>query len=482
MTRDGVVKVAKDELERRGKKQLMRAGAFSRNGTAPTADHFTDLGNAGRLVATHGKDLRYCHLSAKWFVWDGQRYRPDDTGEVMRRAKDVIRGLWDETIAMDYSEEKRHMVNWALKSEAHGRLVSMVRCATSEPGIPILQRQLDADPWLLNVENGTLNLQNSKLQPHRRRDYITKLAPVVYDPKAKSPLWDAFLDKVMAGNDRLIEFLQRLVGYSLTGNTSEQILTVLLGSGANGKSTLLETVRAVAGDYRKTAPPALLLMSRGDRHPTELADLAGARFVSTVEVGEGRRLAEELAKRLTGGDTVKARRMREDFWEFTPTHKLWLAANFKPEIRGTDWAIWRRILLIPFNVVIPLKEQDKYLLDKLKEELPGILAWAVRGCQAWQKEGLQIPQEVQRAVKEYRAESDIVGQFIRECCIKGPGHREKSSRLYMTFQAWAKHNAERTMSQKAFGTRLSQHGFETRRSGIHYWLGLKLRPVKVMRS
>lgn len=278
--------------------------------------------------------------------------------------------------------------------------------------------------WLLNVLNGTIDLCTGSLRPHAREDYITRCVNVDYDPDAKCPTWERFIHQVFGGNAEIIAFVQRAVGYSLTGKIVEHVLIVLYGLGSNGKTTLIDALHYLLGpSYAKHAPTDLLLARRGEHHPTELATLHGARLVTAAETGEGRRLAESLVKQLTGGDPVTARRMRDDFWQFRPEFKLWLATNHRPQIRGTDHAIWRRIRLIPFDVTFHTAEtgktpqQDQTLPARLREEATGILAWAVRGCLAWQSQGLGAPDAVRDATEAYRAEMDVLAMFFEERCI-----------------------------------------------------------------
>ena len=409
-------------------------------------------------------------------MWDSTRWARDDTGAVHRLAKDTVRAIYAEAAEADDGDRRKELSRHAMKSEAEAKIVAMISLARSERGIPVLPHRLDADPWLLNVRNGTINLRTGGLREHRQGDLITKLAPVIYDSNATCPLWLKFLDKIMGGNAAVIAYIQKAIGYSLTGDVSEQALFFQHGTSANGKSTLSETILALLGGYAKQAAPGLLTVKRGETHPTEIADLAGARFVASVEVDEGRRLAEALTKWLTGGDRVKARHMREDFFEFTPTHKLWLSANHKPTIIGSDHAVWRRIRLIPFNVVIPESEQDRDLPAKLKAELPGILNWALEGCLLWQKDALNPPQEVQEATNDYRTEQDIIGPFLEDRCILDNDKESTAKALYAAYRLWCEGSGEKPMTQRRFGNRLSDHGLtsERRSGGERWWVGVGL--------
>lgn len=436
--------------------------------------HLTDMGNAERLVHRYGADLRYCYPWSRWLIWDGTRWIVDASGRVHGRAKETVRGIYKEAADAGDDQSRRAISKHATSSESETRVKAMTELA--KPDLPISLEDLDTDPYLLNVENGALDLKSGELRSHDRDDLITKLSPVEYDPNAKAPYWEAFLERILP-DPEVRRFLQLAVGYSLTGDVSEQVLLIPYGVGANGKSTLLNVLLEMLGDYGQQAAPDLLIAKKG-AHPTELADLFGARLVASIEVEEGRRLAESLVKQLTGGDKIRARKMRQDFWEFWPTHKSWMAVNHKPEIRGVDNAIWRRIRLIPFTEVIPKEEQDRWLMEKLRAELPGILAWAVQGCLDWQREGLETPDQVRRATGEYRAEMDVMGAFLRDCCEVGPDRDVAAKDLYSAYKLWCEEGGERPETQRKFGTRLTDRGgFERYRGGkdgSHRWRGLDL--------
>ncbi len=440
--------------------------------------HFTDMGNAQRLVAQHGRDLRYCHAWSAWLVWDGQRWRRDETGEIMRRAKATVRHIYQEAGDCEDAGRRKELSKHAAKSEAAVRLREMTTLAESEPGMPVTPDQLDTDPWLFNVRNGTVDLRTGELQPHRRDDLITKLAPVAYEPQASCPQWEAFLLRIMDGSEALVSFLQRAIGYSLTGVVSERALFILYGTGANGKSTLLLALQGLLGDYAMRTPTETLLAKRGDGIPNDVARLKGSRFVYSSEGEDGRRLAEAKVKDLTGGDVISARFMRAEWFEFTPEFKLWLGTNYKPTVRGNDHGIWDRIKLVPFSVRIPEDQQAPRheLLARFERERAGILAWAVLGCLAWQREGLGVPPEVTAATETYRTEMDVLGAFIADCCVERHGAVSTAADLYEAYKVWSDRNGEHVLAQRAFGLKLKERNFEPLKGtgGRRQWRGIGL--------
>jgi P4 family phage/plasmid primase-like protien len=462
------------ELQKNGRNGQAQI-TFGGNGRPPTpAFNLTEKGNAERLVHHHGEDLRYCWKWHEWFVFDGTRWKVDDTGEVYRRAKATVASIYQEASSATDDEQRKALAKHAMRSESGAKIREMIHLARDQ--VPVVPSQFDADPWLLNVENGTLNLQTGALREHRREDLITKIAPAEYDPDAAASTWTATLERALPSQE-LRQFFKKLCGYALTGDVSEHVLPVLYGTGANGKSTILNALLSAAGDYGMQAAPDLLVAKKGS-HPTEVADLFGMRLVASIEVEDGSRLAESLVKSLTGGDKVRARRMRQDFWQFDPTHKVFMAVNHKPEVRGTDTAIWRRLRLLPFEQIIPPAEQDKQLPEKLRAELPGILAWAVEGCLEWRRDGLEAPAEVRKATGRYRSEMDIIGAFLQDECEIGADYREPFTRLYKRYEEWCEEGGERAETRRKFNARLKERGqFESRRSGpggANEWHGLRL--------
>ncbi len=436
----------------------------------------TDMGNAERFAAQHGQDVRFCHTRGKWLLWDGTRWAPDQTEEVVRKAKRTVRAIYTEASQSHDKSERKKIAKYATSSESNQKIKAMLSLAESEEGIPVTTEQLDADPMLFNCLNGTIGLKTGEFLPHNRRHLITKIAPVRYDPDATCPTWLGFLDRIMAGNQNLIAFIQRAVGYSLTGEIVEQILMLLFGIGANGKTTFIEAIRSALGDYAQQTDFNTFLLQKHDTIRNDLARLKGARLVSAVEVDSGKRLAEVLVKQVTGGDTVTARFLHKEYFEFRPEFKIWLAGNHKPEIRGTDHAIWRRIRLIPFNVTIPDDEQDKELPAKLREELPGILKWAVAGCLEWQRRGLGVPEEVWAATDEYKSEMDILSGFLTDRCLVNDRLKTKAKDLYQEYLQWCGENGEKEVAQRTFGIRLSERGLKRKRGtgGVYFWHGIGL--------
>jgi putative DNA primase/helicase len=451
--------------------------------TTPAGFDLTDADNARRLVHRHGEDLRYCYAWHRWLVWDGTRWTLDDTGEVERRAKKTARAIaTQEAAQVEHTDDKlfKSLLAWSRHSLSKDKLSNMIALAQSEEGVAVLPDHLDKDLWLLNVSNGTLALRSCTLRPHDKADLITKLAPVDFDPHAACPIFLAFLEKITDGKKPLQEFLQRAVGRCLTGDTSEKILHVMHGTGDNGKTTLLETIHLLFGDdYAVRTPTETLLVKKFDGIPNDVAKLKGARFVYASEAEQGRRLAESMIKDLTGGDTIAARFMRGEWFNFKPEFKLWLGTNHKPVIRGTDKAIWNRVKLIPFTVVIPETEQDKHLTEKFKGELSGILNWALEGLYRWQHEGLHVPEEVKAATEAYRKEMDKFADFLEECCKVHPDLTTPASDLFAAYLSWAEQNKERTLSRNEFADRLKERGLDnsTRNSvtGRKQWRGIGLR-------
>ena len=438
-----------------------------------TGEKRTDAGNATRFLRRHGHDVRYCHPWQKWLVWRDGVWNVDDTAEVIRRAEDTVKSIYVEAAVTEDEDTRKALAKWATASETETRIRGMLFFAKARSGIPVLPDELDRDIWLLNCLNGTIDTRTGKRTIQKRTDLITKRSPVSFDPCARCPLWLSFLDRIMDGNANLVNFLQRAVGYSLTGDTSEQVLFFLYGTGANGKSTFLDIIHELLGDFALATPTSTLLSKvGGDTIPNDIARLKGVRFVSAVETEDGRRLAEAVLKQITGDKRISARFMRGEWFDFRPECKLWLAANHKPVIRGTDEGIWRRIRLIPFTVSIPAEEQDHKLCEKLVTELPGILNWALEGCLLWQREGLGLPSEVKAAIATYREEMDTLADFLSDCCMIERDATASAKELYGRYSRWCEENGERPERQKTFGMRLAERGFRRVKNSTIVWHGV----------
>jgi len=439
--------------------------------------HQTDTGNAERMADRFRDRMRHCHPWGKWLIWDGRRWAVDDTAALNRMATETTRNILAEAATIADKRERKWLVKWALASESRRSVNAMIGLAAAREGIPILPIDMDRDGWLLNLRNGTLDLRTGGLRPHQSDDLITRMCPVDFDPDAACPTWDWTLDGVFDGRSDLIEFVRRLFGMCLTADATEQVLPIFHGKGSNGKSTLLGAILEILGDdYAITAPPGLLVQRYNDPHPTERAILFGKRLVVDMESAEGAKLNETMVKQLTGSDRISARKMREDFWDFAPTHKIIMGTNHKPTIKGTDHAIWRRIKLVPFTVEIPESDQIKNLPQRLRLEYPGILNWCFAGCLDWQRNGLNPPDAIVASTSEYRSEQDLLAEFIAEECVIGENYRDKASRLYDHYRCVNIRRGEESMNQKRFGQSLAERGFERYENHGIWYRGIGLRP------
>lgn len=443
-----------------------------------------DSGNAERLIDLHGKDLHFSFTNNVWYIWNGKCWEVDETGEIQRRADDTIAQMSNDLKELRLKNEEDDYVTklgkWISKSRSYNTLTNMIKVSRHKPGIAILPAQMDSDRSKFNCLNGTIDLRNGQIHKHNREDIITKLAPVEYKKGAKCDLWLSFLDRIMDGNKELIEFMQKAIGYSLTGSITEQCIFIAFGNGSNGKSTFLETISAMIGDYAmNTQAETIMAKDKSNSSTQDLARLKGARFVTTVEPEEGKRLSEGLVKQISGGDPITCRFLYGKEFEYVPDFKLWMATNHKPVIKGTDNGIWRRIRLIPFTVTIPDNEKDTDLPKKLKAELSGILNWAIEGCLKWQKDGLGMPLAVQAATEGYRSDMDILKNFLHECCIGKKDMVLASTTLYKVYQIWCERNGEHPISQVKLGIKLKDRGMVSKaiHGGYKGWKGIVLSDI-----
>ena len=439
----------------------------------------TDLGNAERFAQQHGDRVRYCASWRAWLVWDGRRWARDRDGEVCRLAGVTVRSIYAEAQRAATESERKALAAHAARSEAEPRIGAMVNLVKSLKPLASVPEAFDgpATTFLLNVENGTIDLKTGDLRPHRREDHITKLAPVVFDPNAHSARWDEFLRR-QAPSPEVREMLQRAAGYTLTGSTGEEKLLFINGPEASGKSTFSEAIKATLGEYAATANFEAFLRKRGDNGPRDdIARLVGTRMVLSLEVDENRHLAEALVKNLTGGDTVTARHLYSSYFEYKPAFKLWLVANHQPKASAEDGALWRRILLVPFLNTVPEDQRDPVVKITLVQD-PGarsaILAWAVEGCREWLKVGLGPPDSVRLATAAYRASCDNVDSFLSDCFPEP----EKlllpvtAKSLRESYEVWCRENGEKPESSRAMGAALKRRGFAPDRepkTGARRW-------------
>lgn len=444
-------------------------------------DHLTDAGNAQRLVKRFGANIRFCPEYKSWLVWTGQRWALDSDGAVMQFAIKSARMSLEEANTIEDDDRRTRYIRWALRSESKINLEAAQKIAQSQPGMTIHPNQLDQDPFQFNVENGTIDLSSGMLKSHSRNDFITKMVNVVYTAaKQECSTWLQFLDDIMAGDKDLIDYLRRAIGYCLTGDTREQNFFYLHGQGSNGKSTLVNVITQLSGEYATATSTETFMVKQNTGGATpELAILAGKRVVTAVEMEEGKQLAEATVKQLSGGDQITARPLYGKPFSFSPTFKIMIAGNYKPQIRGSDHGIWRRIHLIPFNVTIPPEMQDKELDIRLRDELPAIMQWAVEGCLLWQVNGLKPPKTVVQAVNEYRESMDTIGLWLDESCRFGPGLVTPSGLLYSSYKGWALTSGHSPMSQKRLGETLRMRGLQNAKvNGVRSWQGITVNLFK----
>lgn len=446
---------------------------------AATMQSLNDVGNASRFVAMHVDTLRYVLGMEIWMIWQDDIWIIDTSGvHIMVLAKMTVRAIYQEAALPTNIEVVRALSNHANKSHNIARLKAMQEIAARDPLLCVPAHELDANPMLFGVANGVVNLITGKLETNTSDRLITRYSSVHYDRAAKCPTFIKFLKKIFKGDQEKIAFIRRIAGYCLTGRTDEQVFFFFFGYGANGKSTLLRIIELLLGPgmAKQTPSETLMAKAQGGKQSNDLARLHNVRVVIANEVEDGSLLAESLVKQMTGGDTVTARFLFKEFFEFLPIFKLIIAGNHKPIIKGTDNGIWRRTVMVDFPVSIPKHEQDPDLSRKLEAELPGILNWAIEGCLEWQKSGLAIPASVSDDIAEYREEMDWLGQWLLDCCIVGPTNEAKASNLYLSYKGWAESNGIYAATSTTFGRRLAERGVtKARRSDGQWYKGLSIK-------
>ena len=439
-------------------------------------ERYSDYFNAKMMISDYGTEILYCAPWKKWVIWDRRRWKVDNENLIFQMAMDAVRGMYNKALEFKTSEESLAMIEHAGRSETVRKTEAMIRATGWEKKINIVPEKLDEYPMIFNCNNGMIDLESGRLLPHDKALMITKVSPVDYDPEADCPVWKKFLKEIFGKNRDLINFIQRALGWALTGDTSSQAMFILYGNGANGKSTFINTVMKLMGDYATSTPTETFMQKKGDQASNDIARLKGTRFVSAMEAEYGVKLAEAVIKRLTGDDVISARFLYGEFFDFLPTFKIFMATNHKPKIGGMDNAIWRRIRMVPFEVSFEEKKQDKKLSKKLENELPGILAWIVEGTLKWQKEGLGNTPAVMEATSAYRHEMSAIETFLEEVCIKKETGMVRSSFLYNAYKKWCEENNERVLSTRGFGMRMGETGTDkVRLSAGNHWLGIELR-------
>lgn len=461
----------------------------------------TDSANAEAVVADHGKSYVYVQKWAFWLAWDGRRWA--EAGAEAQMHRSIIQSMrarysaaksrrreaeeriqhaaltmQKDEAAERASKREKSLLKWYEQSQNQSRIAACR--AGMQAHLGITHDQLDRSPWLLNVANGTIDLRTAELRDHDRSDMLTQIADVAYDDNARAPTWDAFLSSAMGADIQLSLYLQRWAGYMATGHVTEHALLFLHGGGRNGKSTFVTTLCKVLGEYACSAPRELLFISKNEKHPTEIARLHAKRIVSCAEVPENASLDEAKVKDLTGGDVVSARRMNENFWDLHPTHKFVLSGNHKPNIRGSDDGIWRRLRLVPWLVQVAEGNVDKALPEKLYAERDGILRWIVQGCLEWQRIGLCDPEVVKGATGEYREESDATGKYILERVVFGREEVVPRAEIRKAYETWCEEQGYQPIGAKRFAQRLRESGVRegSKRVGstvVNAWRGCRLR-------
>jgi len=440
----------------------------------------TDMANADRLVLFHADDLKFVRDGGGWKYWNGLIWE-DGRDQVMEISKEVVRSIPVEAAQISVSGNKvlaDELWAWGKKSQQLERLRAMIKLSESDEKITEKIAKFDTDPMLLACRNCVIDLHSGTPRQAMASDMISVSIPVSYDSAATCPTWTEFLNQVLGQDQELIDFIQKAVGYSLTGSLSEQCLFFLFGHGRNGKSTFISTITELFGElHKRTAADTLMLKKQGGGIPNDLAALVAARMVSVSEIGEGMRLDEGKIKDLTGGDMISARFLHGEFFNFKPKFKLWLAGNYKPRIVGTDEGIWRRLRLIPFSITIEKEKIDPELPDKLLEELPGILNWAVTGTMKWQVSGMTPPPAVLSATKEYRTSSDVIGEWLEECIDdKDFTARTPAKNIRESYEDWARENGYQPLSSRRLNEQLIERNFcrERKMSG-YVWRGLEIK-------
>ncbi|MBN1970785.1 MAG: hypothetical protein JW870_15570 [Candidatus Delongbacteria bacterium] len=422
----------------------------------------TDVGNAEAFVKLYGDITRYDCNSGKWLLYADPIWIKEVQGRITGLMINTVRKRAKESERMQNDIHKENMKNFALSSESRHRIRASLDLVKDIKPISSNQNDFDVNPFLLGCRNEILDLTDGRLLQGKPEYMISKSTGIAFNKMAVYPQWEKFIKEIFNSDRTLINFIQLAVGYSLTGSIREQVFFILYGTGANGKSTFLNIISRVTGDYACNIPASSLMASpfNESKIPNDLAMLPGERFVTASEIKENGRLNEERIKSMTGDDEITARFLHKDYFSFMPEFKLWLAVNHKPRVTDDSHGFWRRICLVPFECCFSGQNCDPNLKEKLLGELPGILNWALEGCLAWQKYGLRIPEKVRAETESYRNESDIFDRFLKDMILPMQGQNIEASRLYEAYKAWAEKNGEKVMTNTAFGLRMKEKGYQ----------------------
>ena len=435
---------------------------------------FSEIKLSEQFIGRYGKSILFCYTTATWYIWRSGRWIEDKNGLIHELVKAFIK----ISIKQSVSSTRKNSSKVAMSISTYAKIRNILKLAMTNHKVSVSSSRFDLDPMTINVINGVINLRNGELSRNRKCDLITKQACITFDPSKSCPNWLYFLQQTMSNDNDLINYLQRAVGYSLTGSLEEQALFYAYGTGANGKSTFLNIIRLLLGEYSENTPFDTFLAGRmTGAVRDDLARLRGIRFLTTVEVEPGKTLSESTIKTATGGDPITCRFLYGKYFTYTPQFKIWMAANTMVNVRGTDHGIWRRIHLIPFNNTIAPEEQDKHLYEKLTNEMSGIFNWALEGCIEWQRQGLNPPDVVVNATDKYRASQDPLADFLREMCTLSDNYSVTKKLAYETYSQWCENNHEKPLKKRAFGELLRARNIGEDKTGIgHIWTRIGLKP------
>lgn len=432
----------------------------------------TDAGNAERFADMLKGEYLYVAEQSSWYRYNGKLWEPDVSNRIIQDAISCLRQAQKEALDIPDEDRRQKTLKWLISSESQAKLSAALNLMSSVPFMTARIGQFDRNDMLLNVQNGTVNLRTGELQPHDKKDYFTKICNASYNPDAKSEVFDSFLDEILEENEDKKRYIQKLCGYCCTAKVTEQQFYQAKGSGKNGKTVLFEAIKYCLGNYGITASPDILMVKDMGSIPNDIARLNGARFVLMSEPDPGKRFSDNAIKSLTGGDTLVARYLHKEFFEFQMLGKMIMLTNHEIRVIGTDHGLYRRIIVIPFTYQVPDNKTDKSLSEKLIADSEAILAWMVKGCMMWQQEGLEQPQELIESKDEYLRGQDAVGLFIEERC--SDEGKVKASDLYAEYKLWCSETGEYELSNREFSKRLREKGYVTFKSNVIYWNNLSL--------